>query len=70
MKITKSELKKLIREEVQSLGVQPASYDELLDGLKAVTQALSDVVGHGGGPYDHLISDLDYAKDLIRRSSK
>ena len=48
----------------------PVSYHELLDGLKTVTQALSDVVGQGGGPYDHLISDLDYAKDLIGRSSK
>ena len=70
MKITKQQLKQIIKEEIQSLDVSPASYDELLDGLKTVTQALSDVVGHGGGPYDHLISDLDYAKDLIGRSSK
>jgi hypothetical protein len=84
MKITKTHLTRLIKEEMGKITEMryaenketgrweeaPVSYDELLVGIIRVTQALSDVVGHGGGPYDHLISDLDYAKDLIGRTKK
>ena len=48
----------------------PPSSDELLDGLVSVTQALADVIGDGGGPYDHLIVDVEEAVDLIQRAGR
>ena len=69
MKITKQQLRKIIKEELLKEALPPSS-DELLDGLVSVTQALADIVGEGGGPYDHLIVDLEAAEQLIRRAGR
>jgi hypothetical protein len=74
MKITKSQLRKIIKEELlkEEAPTQlcPPSYEELVDGLSQVTQALADIIGDGDGPYDHLIVDVDEAVDLIRRAGR
>ena len=56
-------------DEEQSPQQTPNS-DELLDGLVGVTQALADVIGEGGGPYDHLVADLEAAEQLIHRAGR
>jgi len=69
MKITKTQLRKIIKEELLKEEATP-SYEELLDGLSQVTQALADVIGDGGGPYDDLIVDVEEAVDLIQRAGR
>ena len=69
VRITKSQLQKIIKEELLKEALPPSS-DDLLDGLVSVTQALADIVGDGGGPYDHLIADLEAAEQLIRRAGR
>jgi len=68
MKITKTQLRKIIKEELEE--VLPPSSDELLDGLVSVTQALADIIGDGDGPYDHLRDDVKEAVDLIHRAGR
>jgi hypothetical protein len=56
---------------IESLGKESleahAELADLRDALHRVTQALADVVGDGGGPYDHLVVDLEAAEEVISR---
>ena len=81
VKLTKSKLKQIIKEELKENDIdlwsdeeqspqQTPNSDELLDGLVGVTQALADVIGEGGGPYDHLVADLEAAEQLIHRAGR